>query len=152
MTGMGFDGLVVNHGGLNEITDQLYKMVKDIDDRMNRLEGDLAPLQSEWSGNAQTAYITAKQKWDTAIAEMMQLLNDTGPPSATRTRSTTRPTCAAPTRSRSAEHPAARLRRHRGGPAPCAGPSVRVPRLVPSRLRSRRRPPWSPSEQLGRSR
>ena len=78
MTGMGFDGLVVNHGGLNEITDQLYKMVKDIDDRMNRLEGDLAPLQSEWSGNAQTAYITAKQKWDTAIAEMMQLLNDTG--------------------------------------------------------------------------
>ena len=23
MTGMGFDGLVVNHGGLNEVTDQL---------------------------------------------------------------------------------------------------------------------------------
>jgi len=78
MTGMGFDGLVVNHGGLNEITDHLYKMVKDIDDRLNRLESDLAPLQSDWSGNAQAAYVTAKQKWDTAIAEMMQLLNDTG--------------------------------------------------------------------------
>ena len=78
MTGMGFDGLVVNHGGLSEITDHLYKMVKDIDDRMNRLEGDLAQLQSDWSGNAQAAYNTAKTKWDTAIAEMMQLLNDTG--------------------------------------------------------------------------
>jgi len=78
MTGMGFDGLVVNHTGLSEITDHLYKMVKDIDDRMNRLESDLAPLQSDWSGNAQAAYNTAKQKWDTAIAEMMQLLNDTG--------------------------------------------------------------------------
>ncbi len=44
MTGMGFDGLVVNHGGLNEITDHLYKMVKDIDDRMNRLESELARL------------------------------------------------------------------------------------------------------------
>lgn len=78
MTGMGFDGLVVNHGGLNEITDHLYKMVKDIDDRMNRLEGDLAPLQSDWSGNAQLAYHDAKTKWDTAINEMMVLLNDVG--------------------------------------------------------------------------
>jgi WXG100 family type VII secretion target len=78
MTGMGFDGLVVNHAGLNEVTDHLYKMVKDIDDRMNNLERDLAPLQSEWSGNAQAAYNHAKTKWDTAIAEMMQLLNDTG--------------------------------------------------------------------------
>ena len=78
MTGTGFDGLVVNHGGLNEVGDHLYKMVKDIDNRMNTLESDLAPLQSEWSGNAQTAYIQAKTKWDTAIAEMMQLLNDTG--------------------------------------------------------------------------
>ena len=78
MTGMGFDGLVVNHGGLNEVTDHLYKAVKDIDDRMNNLERDLAPLQSEWSGNAQAAYQQAKTKWDTAIAEMMQLLNDTG--------------------------------------------------------------------------
>jgi len=78
MTGAGFDGLVVNHQGLNEVGDHLYKMVKDIDDRMNRLESDLAPLQSEWSGNAQAAYNQAKTKWDTAIAEMMQLLNDTG--------------------------------------------------------------------------
>ncbi len=45
---------------------------------MNRLERDLSPLQSDWSGNAQAAYIDAKRKWDTAIAEMMQLLNDTG--------------------------------------------------------------------------
>ena len=78
MTGMGFDGLVVNHAGLNEVTDQLYKSVKDIDDRMNNLERDLAPLQADWSGNAQAAYNQAKLKWDTAIAEMMQLLGDVG--------------------------------------------------------------------------
>jgi WXG100 family type VII secretion target len=78
MTGAGFDGLVVNHGGLNEVTDHLYQAVKNIDTRMHNLERDLAPLQSEWSGNAQAAYNQAKTKWDTAIAEMMQLLNDTG--------------------------------------------------------------------------
>ena len=78
MTGMGFDGLVVNHAGLNEVTDQLYKMVKDISDRMDHLERDLAPLQSDWSGNAQAAYTDAKLKWDTAISEMMTLLADVG--------------------------------------------------------------------------
>jgi len=75
---MGFDGLVVNHGGLTEISDHLSKTVKDIDDRMNRLERDLSPLQSDWSGNAQAAYITAKTTWDAAIAEMLLLLADTG--------------------------------------------------------------------------
>jgi ESAT-6 family protein len=74
----GFDGLVVNHGGLNDVTDQLYKAVKDIDNRMTALENDLVLLQSDWSGNAQAAYHQAKTKWDTAIAEMMQLLGDTG--------------------------------------------------------------------------
>lgn len=77
MTGMGFDGLVVNHGGLDQAAQDLYKAVKDIDDRMNRLESELAPLQSDWSGNAQAAYHQAKLKWDTAIAEMMTLLSDT---------------------------------------------------------------------------
>ena len=35
------------------MTDQLYRAVKDIDGRMNNLERDLAPLQAEWSSNAQ---------------------------------------------------------------------------------------------------
>jgi WXG100 family type VII secretion target len=78
MTGTSFDGLVVNHGGLTEVTDHLHRMVKDIDDRMNHLERDLDPLQGEWSGNAQGAYVEAKRKWDTAIGEMMQLLGETG--------------------------------------------------------------------------
>ena len=72
------DGLRVQHGALDQAAADMFQTVKDIDDRMNRLEGDLAPLQSDWSGNAQAAYNTAKTKWDTAIAEMMQLLNDTG--------------------------------------------------------------------------
>ena len=75
---MNLDGLRVNHAGLETAAQDLYATVKDIDDRMNNLERDLAPLQADWSGNAQAAYIQAKTKWDTAIAEMMQLLGDTG--------------------------------------------------------------------------
>lgn len=77
MTGTGFDGLVVNHGGLDEVSDQLLQMVKRIDDRMNGLESDLGPLRAQWSGTAHGAYVVAKNKWDTSIAEMMNLLNET---------------------------------------------------------------------------
>ena len=71
------DGLKVNHGGLDTAAQDLHNAVKAIDDRMNRLEGELAPLKSDWTGNAQTAYHAAKSKWDTAIAEMRDLLGQT---------------------------------------------------------------------------
>ena len=74
---MTYDGLVVNHGGLDQASQDLYSAVKAIDDRMNRLENELNPLKSDWEGNAQLAYQQAKTKWDTAIAEMMQLLSST---------------------------------------------------------------------------
>ena len=38
----------------------MYQTVKDIDDRMNRLESELAPLKSDWHGNAQQAYTTGQ--------------------------------------------------------------------------------------------
>ena len=69
---MSLDGLRVNHAGLDTAAQDLYTAVKDIDDRMNRLESELAPLKSDWTGNAQTAYHTAKAKWDTAIQEMRE--------------------------------------------------------------------------------
>ena len=74
---MSMDGLRVNHGGLDTAAQDLYTAVKDIDDRMNRLESELAPLRSDWTGNAQNAYTTAKAKWDGAIQDMRDLLDQT---------------------------------------------------------------------------
>lgn len=74
---MSMDGLRVNHGGLDMAAQDLYTSVKEIDDRMNRLEGELAPLRSDWTGNAQNAYIAAKAKWDGAIQDMKDLLAQT---------------------------------------------------------------------------
>lgn len=74
---MSFDGLRVNHAGLDTAAQDLYATVKEIDDRLNRLESELAPLRSDWVGNAQQAYTTAKAKWDAAILEMKDLLNQT---------------------------------------------------------------------------
>ena len=74
---MNLDGLRVNHAGLDTAAEDMYRTVKDIDDRLNRLEQELAPLRSDWTGNAQQAYTTAKAKWDGAIQEMTQLLDET---------------------------------------------------------------------------
>lgn len=74
---MNMDGLRVNHAGLDQAADDLYGAVKKIDDRMDRLESELAPLRSDWSGQAQSAYTTAKAKWDAALQDMRNLLDDT---------------------------------------------------------------------------
>ena len=74
---MNLDGLRVNHAGLDTAAEDMYRTVKEIDDRLNRLEQELAPLRSDWTGNAQQAYTTAKAKWDGAIQEMRNLLDET---------------------------------------------------------------------------
>jgi early secretory antigenic target protein ESAT-6 len=75
---MSLDGLRVNHAGLDTAADDLRRTVNDIDGRLNRLEQELAPLRSDWSGNAQQAYLGAKARWDRAIGEMRDLLAETG--------------------------------------------------------------------------
>lgn len=74
---MNMDGLRVNHAGLDRAAEDLYAAVTKIDDRMNRLESELSPLRSDWSGQAQQAYTTAKAKWDWALQEMRDLLDQT---------------------------------------------------------------------------
>lgn len=74
---MSMDGLRVDHAGLDQAAADLYTTVKNIDDRLHRLESELAPLRSDWSGQAQHAYVAAKAKWDAAMQEMRNLLDET---------------------------------------------------------------------------
>jgi 6 kDa early secretory antigenic target len=73
---MSLDGIRVTHGALDQAAADMYQTVKDIDERMNRLESELEPLRSRWLGTQQTAYTTAKAKWDWAIQEMRDLLDE----------------------------------------------------------------------------
>ena len=74
---MSTGGLRVNHAGLDTAAQDLSRAVQQIDDRLNRLESELAPLRSDWTGQAQQAYTSAKAKWDTAMQDMKTLLAET---------------------------------------------------------------------------
>ncbi|WP_104108232.1 WXG100 family type VII secretion target [Nocardioides sp. 616] len=71
---MSFDGIRVNHGILEQAAADLKTYAGKIDNRLNDLEGQLKPLQSDWTGSAKESYHVAKTQWDKAIAEMIQLL------------------------------------------------------------------------------
>ena len=73
---MNLDGIRVRHGALDQAAADMYNTVKSIDERMNRLESELEPLRSDWHGQAQEAYRIAKAKWDWAIQEMRDLLDE----------------------------------------------------------------------------
>jgi len=73
---MNLDGIRVQHAALEQAAQDMYTTVKEIDDRMNRLEGELSELKSDWAGGQQEAYTRAKAKWDWAIQEMRDLLDE----------------------------------------------------------------------------
>ena len=73
----GFDGLHVNHAALDQAAQDLSNAVRGVDARMNQLEDELRPLQSDWNGQAKDQYAISKQRWNTAIYEMLTVLGQT---------------------------------------------------------------------------
>ena len=71
------DGLLVDHAALDQAAQDLSTAVRDIDGRMNQLEDELASLQSDWTGQAKDQYAISKQRWNTAIYEMLTVLGQT---------------------------------------------------------------------------
>ena len=77
MTSAPDSGMLVDHAGLDQAADDLRRKAREIDQRLDRLESELAPLRSDWTGRAQEAYLQAKATWDAAMTEMRELLDDT---------------------------------------------------------------------------
>jgi early secretory antigenic target protein ESAT-6 len=73
-----FTGLLVDHGALDQAHADITAAVNAIDERLHALETQLAPLRSDWSGQAREAYAVSKARWDTAMTEMKAVLAEVG--------------------------------------------------------------------------
>lgn len=73
---MSFDGIMVEHATLDLASADLGTAASRIRARLDDLERDLAPLSQQWTGEARASYASAKAAWDSAIEEMVVLLND----------------------------------------------------------------------------
>lgn len=76
---MGFDGLRVNHAGLETAADQMGATVKRMTDALDRLATDVEKWIAEggWEGDQKEAYWDAKRQWEWAMTQMTALLDDT---------------------------------------------------------------------------
>ena len=71
-------GLLVDHAALDQAHSDIRAAVNAIDERLSMLESELAPLRSDWSGQAREAYAVSKHRWDSAMAEMKAVLAEVG--------------------------------------------------------------------------
>ena len=68
----------VNFGGLDTAHADIMSGANQVESRLDQLESELAPLRSDWTGEASSSYQVAKTKWDTAMRDMKLLLADIG--------------------------------------------------------------------------
>ncbi len=75
---MEMDSIRVSHEGLDRAAEGLHGAVRRIDERLDGLEAELAPLRADWTGEAQRAYEVARRRWEQAMREMRDVLDSTG--------------------------------------------------------------------------
>lgn len=68
----------VSFEGLRQAGGDITSSSNNITNRLDQLEGDLAPMTASWTGQAATFYQETQQKWDTAALELAEVLRQIG--------------------------------------------------------------------------
>ena len=72
---MATDGTInVKFASLSAGEEALRTGVTQLTGKLDHLEAQLQPLVRSWSGDAQTAYLAQKAKWESAAKDLNQLL------------------------------------------------------------------------------
>ncbi len=68
----------VSFEGLRQAGGDIISSSNNITNRLSELDGDLAPMAASWTGQAATFYQDTQLKWDTAAAELADVLRQIG--------------------------------------------------------------------------
>ena len=72
------EDMLVDYGSLSNASSELARASQAISSDLESMDGELKPTQSEWTGEAQTQYLTAKAEWSQSLTDMNQLLAQMG--------------------------------------------------------------------------
>ena len=73
---MSQSSISVNYGALESATVQIKTISSQIESKLNDLRGRLQEIQ--WEGEDRTAYQTQQAAWDSAMADINQILTQIG--------------------------------------------------------------------------
>ena len=66
--------LKVNYGSLSTASSDLNSGATAIQSTLDNMDAELQQLRSNWEGDAQEAYLVAKQQWTEGMDDMRQVL------------------------------------------------------------------------------
>ncbi len=72
------EDMLVDYGSMSNASSELARASQAISSDLESMDGELKPTQSEWPGEAQTHYLTAKAEWSQSLTDMNQLLAQMG--------------------------------------------------------------------------
>jgi 6 kDa early secretory antigenic target len=67
-------GITVTFGTISQAQGDVANTVSRVDGQLNDLRQYLAPLVASWEGSASSDYQVLQKRWDTAAADMNQVL------------------------------------------------------------------------------
>lgn len=68
--------LKVGYEALDQMAANILSAGAAVDDKLNAMENRMKGRMTEWSGDDQQAYLTAKAEWDKQMEEMLLILGD----------------------------------------------------------------------------
>jgi WXG100 family type VII secretion target len=68
--------LLVNFGALQQGVADINKAISNMQNQLDQLQRDAAPLVSTWAGAAQEAYQQRQSKWTAASQDLTQILQN----------------------------------------------------------------------------
>lgn len=66
----GDDAIAVKFGKLSEISAELEALLRDLDERLERLYGRTEKVVLSWEGETRDAFVEALDKWDRSMRDM----------------------------------------------------------------------------------
>lgn len=68
------DGIYVDHAALSSLVEDMTVHVGRMEERLDQLMADLAPLATGFQGRAKQAHAAAQQRWNAHFAELRAVL------------------------------------------------------------------------------